>query len=107
MGDKEIGGKMKIDFTKAPQFITELSDFKERKSDIYTAIKIILEIDINNYGTPYDCSMIAEICIKKNEEVFYVVYTVKKVAQNKINIHLERFGNKREYKNSFEIGKIK
>ena len=48
MGDKEIGGKMKIDFTKAPQFITELSDFKERKSDIYTAIKIILEIDINN-----------------------------------------------------------
>ena len=100
MGDKEIGGKMKIDFTKAPQFITELSDFKERKSDIYTAIKIILEIDINNYGTPYDCSMIAEICIKKNKEVFYVVYTVKKVAQNKINIHLERFGNKREYKKS-------
>ena len=100
MGNKKIGENMKVKFIKSPQFTGELSDFKERKSDIYTAIKIILEIDINNYGTPYDCSMIAEICIKKNEEVFYVVYTVKKVAQNKINIHLERFGNKREYKKS-------
>ena len=107
MGNKKIGENMKVKFIKSPQFTGELSDFKERKSDIYTAIKIILEIDINNYGTSYDCSMIAEICRKKNEELLYVVYTVKKIAENKINIYLERFGNKREYKNSFEIGKIK
>ena len=65
------------------------------------------DIDIYNHGTSYDCPMIAEICRKKNEELLYVVYTVKKIAENKINIYLERFGNKREYKNSFEIGKIK
>ena len=51
--------------------------------------------------------MIGEICRKKNEELLYVVYTVKKIAENKINIYLERFGNKREYKNSFEIGEKK
>lgn len=98
---------MDIKFTKSPQFTTELSNFKEKKTDIYTAIKIILDIDIYNHGTSYDCPMIAEICRKKNEELLYVVYTVKKIAENKINIYLERFGNKREYKNSFEIGKIK
>ena len=47
--------------------------------------------------------MIGEICRKKNEELLYVVYTVKKIAENKINIHLERFANKQEYENSFEI----
>ena len=98
---------MDIKFTKSPQFATELSNFKEKKTDIYTAIKIILDIDIYNHGTSYDCPMIAEICRKKNEELLYVVYTVKKIAENKISVHLERFGNKREYKNSFEIGKIK
>ena len=98
---------MDIKFIKSPQFATELSSFKEEKANIYAVIKIILDININNYGTSYDCSMIAEICIKKNEELLYVVYTVKKIAENKINIYLERFGNKREYKNSFEIGKIK
>ena len=69
--------------------------------------QIVLEIDITKYGTSYDCQMIAEICRNKNKELLYVVYTVKKIAENKINIYLERFGNKREYKNSFEIGKIK
>ena len=98
---------MKIKFTKSKQFVNELLDFKEKKTDIYTAIKIILDIDIYNYSTSYDCPMIGEICRKKNEELLYVVYTVKKIAENKINIYLERFGNKREYKNSFEIGKIK
>ena len=98
---------MDIKFTKSPQFATELSNFKEKKTDIYTAIKIILDIYIYNYSTSYDCPMIGEICRKKNEELLYVVYTVKKIAENKISVHLERFGNKREYKNSFEIGKIK
>ena len=32
---------MDIKFTKSPQFATELSNFKEKKTDIYTAIKII------------------------------------------------------------------
>ena len=94
---------VKIKFTKSSQFATELSNFKEKKEDIYTVIKIILNININNHGTSYDCSMIAEIRWKNNEELLYVVYTVKKIAENKINIYLERFGNKREYKNSFEI----
>ena len=98
---------MDIKFTKSPQFATELSNFKEKKTDIYTSIKIILDIDIYNYSTSYDCPMIGEICRKKNEELLYVVYTVKKIAENKINIYLERFGNKREYKNSFEIGEKK
>ena len=94
---------MDIKFIKSPQFATELSNFKEEKTDIYTAIKIILDIDIYNHGTSYDCPMIAEICRKKNEELLYVVYTVKKIAENEINIYLERFGSKREYKNSFEV----
>ena len=94
---------MDIKFTKSPQFATELSNFKEKKTDIYTAIKIILDIDIYNYSTSYDCPMIGEICRKKNEELLYVVYTVKKISESTINICLERFGNKREYKNSFEI----
>ena len=98
---------MKIKFTKSKQFVNELLDFKEKKTDIYKSIQIVLEIDITKYGTSYDCQMIAEICRNKNKELLYVVYTVKKIAENKINIYLERFGNKREYKNSFEIGKIK
>ena len=37
---------MDIKFTKSPQFATELSNFKEEKTDIYTAIKIILDIGL-------------------------------------------------------------
>ena len=94
---------MKIKFTKSKQFVNELLDFKEKKTDIYKSIQIVLEIDITKYGTSYDCQMIAEICRNKNKELLYVVYTVKKIAENEINIYLERFGSKREYKNSFEV----
>ena len=55
----------------------------------------------------FDSLMIVEIYVEIYKEVIYVLYTAKKIDENKINIYLERFGNKREYKNSFEIGKIK
>ena len=47
--------------------------------------------------------MIVEIYVEIYKEVIYVLYTAKKIDENKVNIYLERFGSKREYKNSFEI----
>ena len=102
---------MNIKFTKSPRFSSEFENFKERKINIYKAIhktiKKIVEIEIEDHMQSFDSLMIVEIYVEIYKEVIYVLYTAKKIDENKINIYLERFGNKREYKNSFEIGKIK
>ena len=98
---------MDIKFIKSPQFASEFENFKERKINIYKAIhksiKKIVEIDIEDHIQSFDSLMIVEIYVEIYKKVIYVLYTAKKIDGNKINIYLERFGSKREYKNSFEI----
>ena len=98
---------MDIKFIKSPQFASEFENFKERKINIYKAIhksiKKIVEIDIEDHIQSFDSLMIVEIYVEIYKEVIYVLYTAKKIDGNKININLERFGSKREYKKSFEI----
>ena len=98
---------MDIKFIKSPQFANEFENFKERKINIYKAIhktiKKIVEIDIEDHIQSFDSLMIVEIYVEIYKEVIYVLYTAKKIDGNKININLERFGSKREYKKSFEI----
>ncbi|MCP1225500.1 hypothetical protein [Sebaldella sp. S0638] len=98
---------MDIKFTKSSQFANEFENFKERKINIYKAIhktiKKIVEIDIEDHIQSFDSLMIVEIYVEIYKEVIYVLYTAKKIDENKINIYLERFGSKREYKNSFEV----
>ena len=98
---------MDIKFIKSPQFASEFENFKERKINIYKAIhktiKKIVEIDIEDRIQSFDSLMIVEIYVEIYKEMIYVEYAVKKIDENKINIHLERFANKQEYENSFEI----
>ena len=98
---------MDIKFIKSPEFASEFENFKERKINIYKAIhktiKKIVEIDIEDRIQSFDSLMIVEIYVEIYKEMIYVEYAVKKIDENKINIHLERFANKQEYENSFEI----
>ena len=99
--------KLKIKFIKSPQFTNEFENLKERKiniyKDIHKTIKKIVEIDTETHNQFFDWLIIVEIYVEIYKEMIYVEYAVKKIDENKINIHLERFANKQEYENSFEI----